>query len=204
VTRSVDELWLSSLQKVTAYVAHDLKGALNGVSVNLEVVRGRSEREGASGADVHKFAMSAADQLGVVIRMTNGLLALGRASRGPADASAVAKQLVGILADPMGSDGGSLEIAVDGGLSMETAAPLNAVRLAIAETILAAGAGKGQVKVRVRGVPEPEVLVTPAPGTGLDDVVVAALSGYGIRVHTDGHGISIKLPSPAELPTEDA
>jgi len=41
---SVDVLWLDTLQRICTRAAHELKGALNGVSVNLEVVRSRSER----------------------------------------------------------------------------------------------------------------------------------------------------------------
>lgn len=204
MTRSVGELWLGSLQKLSAYVAHDLKGALNGVSVNLEVVRSRSERESLAGADVHRFAASAADQLNAVIRMTGGLLSLSRGSRGPVDVSAVVKQVAGLLADPLASDGGKLEVSIEGGLSVETSAPLDAVRLVIAETVFAAVSGKGQVMVRVRGIPEPQVMVTPLPERGLPADVTALLAGFGIRALTDGHGISIRFPGPAELPTEDA
>lgn len=204
MSRSVGELWLVSLQKLSAYVAHDLKGALNGVSVNLEVVRTRSERESLAGADVHRFAVSAADQLNGVIRMTGGLLSLSRGSRGPVDVSAVAKQVVALLADPLASDGGKLEVSIEGGLSVETSAPLDAARLAIAEAVLAAVSGKGQVTVRVRGIPEPQVLVTPAPAGGLPEDVFTSLAGFGIRAIMDGHGISMRFPSPAELPTEDA
>jgi hypothetical protein len=78
------------------------------------------------------------------------------------------------------------------------------VRLVIAETVFAAVSGKGQVMVRVRGIPEPQVMVTPLPEGGLPADVTALLAGFGIRALTDGHGISIRFPGPAELPTEDA
>ena len=80
---SVDELWLHALQKITGHAAHDFKGALNGVSVNLEVVRSRADRENAPAADVRTFAATAVDQLAAVIRMSGALLSLGRAGRGP-------------------------------------------------------------------------------------------------------------------------
>jgi hypothetical protein len=48
--QSVDELWLGVLQQISARAAHEMKGVLNGVAVNLEVVRSRSEKAGASAA----------------------------------------------------------------------------------------------------------------------------------------------------------
>src|SRR5437762_998561 len=37
-----DELWLAVQQEICGRAAHEIKGALNGVSVNLEVVRSRA------------------------------------------------------------------------------------------------------------------------------------------------------------------
>lgn len=204
MTPSVEELWLRSLQKLTAFISHDLKGALNGASVNLEVVSARSAREASTGADVHKFAATAADQLGVVIRVSGALLSLGRAPRGPVEVSVVTKQLSALLDDMKTAAGGKFEVQVEGGMSAETAAPLNAVRLAIAESLLAASRETGRVSVRVRGLPTPLVQISPASGPDLPSEVQSALLSAGIRIDMDGHGISIAFPGPAELPTEDA
>src|SRR5690606_40732349 len=38
------ELWLRALQRLTATVAHELRNPLNGVALNLEVLRGRVGR----------------------------------------------------------------------------------------------------------------------------------------------------------------
>lgn len=204
MTPTVDELWLRSLQKMTAHIAHDLKGALNGVSVNLEVVRSRSEKATLAGADVHRFAVTAADQLGIVIRSTGALLSLGRASRGPVEVSTVCRHVASLLAEMRPAGHGSMEVVVDGGLAAETSAPLNAVRLALAECIHAAAASAGELVVRVQGLPTPRVRVSPAGDPGLSPEVTEALIGAGIRIATDGHGISIEFPGPAELPTEVA
>jgi hypothetical protein len=39
-------LWLATLQRVTDRVAHEIRNALNGVAVNVEVVRTRAARGG--------------------------------------------------------------------------------------------------------------------------------------------------------------
>ena len=197
MSRSVDELWLQSLQKLSAHVAHDLKGALNGVSVNLEVVRTRSEKETSRGADIHKFATTAAEQLGAVIRGTSALLALSRGTRGPVEVSTIARQLVGLLDDMSPAAGGRLQLSVEGGLAGETSAPLNAARLAIAECLYSAASGNGEVAVRVKGFPAPSITISPAADPALAPEVRAALADACIQVRTDGHGISILLPGPA-------
>jgi hypothetical protein len=200
VNSSVDALWLATLQKISAYVAHDLKGALNGVSVNLEVVRSRSERESSTGADVHRFAANAADQMGVVIRGTTALLSLSRGTRGPVEVSMVAKQVANLLDDMKSAAPSRIQVSAEGGMSAETAAPLNAVRLAVAECLLAAIAAPGQITVRVSGLPTPRVHVSPAPAPATSPDLEAALWAAGIEISTDGHGISIVLPGPPDLP----
>ena len=197
MTASVDTLWLATLQRLSAHVAHDLKGSLNAVSVNLEVVRSRSEKATLAGADVHRFASNAADQMGVVIRATTSLLSLARGTRGPVEVSMVAKQVIGLLEDMNSAGASRFQLSIEGGMSAETAAPLNAVRLALAECLLAASAGSGQVSVRVSGLPTPQVQITPGAPPALAPDTVAALGQDGIRIDTDGHGISIKLPGPS-------
>jgi signal transduction histidine kinase len=196
VTASVDELWLGTLQKLAAFVAHDLKGALNAASVNLEVVRSRSERESSTGADVHRFAANSADQMTVVIRGTLALLSLARGTRGPVEVSIVTKQIANLLDDMNPAAGGRLQVSVEGGMSAESAAPLSAVRLAVGECLLAAAQGTGPVSIQVNGLSSPRVQITPGVVPPLDPEAMKALAATGIRIDMDGHGISIWLPGP--------
>lgn len=197
---AVDAIWLVTLQKLTAHVAHDLKGALNGVSVNLEVVRSRSERESSTGADVHRFAANAADQLAIVIRATTSLLSLARGTRGPTEVSIVAKQVAGLLDDMTTGRESRFHVAADGGMAAETSASLNAVRIAVAECMLAAVGGSEPVSVRVTGLPTPVVKITPGQVPAFPEDAREALDAAGIRIATDGHGISIGFPGPPALP----
>lgn len=199
-TRSVDELWLQVSQQVTARVAHELKGALNGVAVNLEVVRSRSERPDASAASVAPFASSAADQLEVVVAMTDALLMLGRAARTPVDVSEVVQQLVSLLAPSARADGASLRIdaasrEVTGAI---TEADGNAARLVIGATLLAALSRKGDIRCKVSVGDDILVHVESVDAEGSLDLpaeVSAAASASGITVHGEG-GRSISLAFP--------
>jgi signal transduction histidine kinase len=202
--RSRDELWHHCLQRLAGHIAHDLKGALNGVSVNLEVVKGRAERTESAPAEIHRFAVSAATQLEVVIKVTSALLSLARSGRAQPEVSSVARQLVALLEDTFRSDGVRLELIVDGGMAAPTGAPLGAVRLVIGETLLALAGQKVDVQVRVRSLPAPVVEIRPAPAGGASGEITRAMVGTGITVVTDGHGISIGFPGPAANPTEEA
>jgi signal transduction histidine kinase len=199
---TVDELWLQSFQKLAAYIAHDLKGALNGVSVNLEVVRSRAEREGTPASDVQRYSRSACDQLAVVIRATTSLLTAGRASKGPAELTAVARNLVGLVIDTAGNEGARIDLDVEGGLPAETSASANAIRLAVGEALLAAISAKQPITIRVRSHPEPAIRIEPVSLDSLPADVIAALSDAKIEIHTAGHGISIAFPAPANHPEE--
>ena len=57
---------------------HELRNALSGVAVNLEVVRSRAARDG-SAADIQSFAERAASQISEASSLADGVLALTRA-----------------------------------------------------------------------------------------------------------------------------
>ncbi|HKP16269.1 MAG TPA: hypothetical protein VJT85_09390 [Gemmatimonadaceae bacterium] len=78
-------LWLAALQRALDRAAHDVKDALNGVSVNLEVVRSRAGNAGAAASAIAPFAEAAAHQLDRLTALLDAVLALGRRERGPAD-----------------------------------------------------------------------------------------------------------------------
>ena len=80
---SLDELWLETLNRLFSRAAHDVKGALNGVSVNLEVVRSRASKPGTPATAVSRYAGAATQQLSQVIEMTEAVLSLGRQAPDP-------------------------------------------------------------------------------------------------------------------------
>src|SRR3954467_1149191 len=126
MTATLDELWLSCQQRLVAHIAHDLKGALNGASVNVEVVRGRSERPETGITEVAQYAAAAGDQLAIVIRMTTALLTVARPIRGPVDVGTIARNLGALIDETFRVAGLKLEVTVEGGFSGPTSAPASA------------------------------------------------------------------------------
>jgi len=69
------------LREIIRRAGHEIRNALNGVAVNVEVVRGRSARDARAG-DVTAFAERAILNVSAASVLTNGLLALTNASLG--------------------------------------------------------------------------------------------------------------------------
>jgi signal transduction histidine kinase len=203
LTRSVDELWLNVLQQISARTAHELKGALNGVAVNLEVVRSRSTRSDAAAHSVAPFASSAADQLEAVVEMSEALLNLARAPRDPLDISETIDSFASLLSPSAREDGCSLRF--EGGASREMTAvavraPGNVVRLVLGAALLTALARKGDTRCRVDISDEVVVRIESADAEGplvLQADVAAAADGADIRVHAEGQGMSLTFPRMA-------
>jgi hypothetical protein len=66
---------LEIVREITRRAGHEIRNALNGVAVNVEVVRSRLAREGAA-KEVASFAERASSQIGEASALTEGLLTL--------------------------------------------------------------------------------------------------------------------------------
>lgn len=66
---------LAVVREIVRRSGHEIRNALNGVAVNVEVVRSRKGRQGA-GEEVNSFAERAAADVAKASSLTNGVLAL--------------------------------------------------------------------------------------------------------------------------------
>jgi hypothetical protein len=197
---SIDELWVETLQRICSRIAHELKGALNGVSVNLEVVRSRAEKPDAPASTVRQYAESAAAQLGLVIVMTEALLALTRPARTPVELPTLVRRFEAVVAPPARAEGRSLTIAEPIDAMGTTATAPNAVRLAVGAMLLRATQEASRVTCRTEAGAEPRLLLEAPDGEPLtlDAAVAAAVAGVGIRILATGRGITIAFPTAAD------
>jgi signal transduction histidine kinase len=67
-----------AVREILRRAGHELRNALSGVAVNLEVVRSRAARDGETG-DIKSFAERAASQISEASALADGVLALTRA-----------------------------------------------------------------------------------------------------------------------------
>lgn len=136
MTDTLDILWLRTLEELGDRAAHEIKDTLNGVSLSLEVVRGRSAGGRADHASsVSDFAAAAAAQLELVTERVEAMLALSRRPREPVDLALALRRLAALLVPAAKADGGLLRVEGANG-SVTTPASGQAVRLALGSALL--------------------------------------------------------------------
>jgi len=205
---TVDELWLDVFQRLCDAAAHQFKGALNGVAINLEVVRSRSARGegGAAGeaAALRPFAEAAAGDLESVIRSAEAMLALARSQRGPADVARIARDLAVVASLGAGTAAGrtaATRVTIDKSVEQlgTTSAPASAVRLAMGAALLAAVEASNEVVCAAVGDGVgPVIRVTCGERNGsrfaLRDEVVSASYTAGVHLDISESGATITFP----------
>jgi hypothetical protein len=169
-------LWLAALQRALGRAAHDVKDALNGVSVNLEVVRSRASRADAPASAVAPFAEAAAQQLERLTTLLDAVLALGRSERAPADVGITLRRVAAVCSASNASADARVTVR-DGRIDdARTTVPGDAVRLALAMPLLDAVVGrKGETR---------EAVVCELEGDG-EAVVVRLLADRPILMPAD-------------------
>lgn len=197
-TAAIQALWLEAFQQVAGRAAHEVKGALNGVCVNLEVVRSRATAQGtAPASSLSRFAQAAADQMDALISMNEALLALARRPRDVVDVLATARQLVTLLAPVAASDGGSLTLVEENGGAGATAAPAVVVRYILAVVLLRLLDSRMAVTTcRVSGGDNMVIRIEQHGGTriAIDSAVTQVAAEFGVGVDVGSTGLSLAFP----------
>ena len=204
---AVAALWLALWQRVAGRSAHEVKNALNGVSVNLEVVRSRLARSAAdpgaapSLASATRFAEVASAQFELLTVLTEALLGLARPPRAPADVVQLLAPLTVLLDAVARSEGGSLIVGgLAPGAPSTVAAPPAVTRLVLAAALDAA-VGRGRaVTCRVESGRDVRVRVAwdgAVPAAPLAPEVVAVATEAGIGVEAGSHAVTLTFAPAA-------
>ena len=194
-------LWGATLSGLASHIAHDFRNALNGVAVNLEVVRGRSAR-GAAASDIAPFAATAAAQFEAASSAAEALLAFARPEPMAADVSAIVQRLAKLLTLRANSE---VRVTDHSDGQARTPAPGDIVRAAVARSVLT-GLGSGAsvaceitvgdgIFLRVTGATQ-----LPTPDSDLLDI--AAIHGVGIT--SRGQTLELRFPAVDPRATPDA
>lgn len=194
VIEDTGRLWLATLEHVAGRAAHEVKDALNGVSVNLEVVRSRCAKPGVEMSGVVPFANSATDQLETLGARVEALLYLSRPPREPADLALTLKHLAALLVPATRADNGVLKVEGHE-RSCLTAAAGQATRLAVASGMLAAIGHRGSTLCRLECGQEPVVRIShESASCSLDPAVAAAVATHGIRTERSDRDLILVFP----------
>jgi len=193
-------LWPAALQRALARAAHDVKDALNGVSVNLEVVRSRASRADAPASAVAPFADAAAQQLERLTALLDAVLALGRSERGPADVGITLRRVAALCSASNASSDARVTVREALVGDAHTSVASDAVRLALIAPLLDAVAsrhGESREAVVCELIGDGDALVVrlladrPVPmPTDAAEVLRAA----GVRWTASAHDLSVVFP----------
>jgi hypothetical protein len=198
-SREIDARWLDALSRLVGRAAHELKGALNGVSVNQEVIRSRAEKPNTMAASLSTFAAAAAGQLDAVISLTDALLGLTRKGPEPIVVGVEVRRIAILLGAAARSDGKHLTLDDAGALSAlgATSAPGSAVRLAICESLLAAVDASTNVHCTAVADPRtPMIRIESSDGNAMtvESEIVIAAADAGITIRAEPSAVSISFP----------
>lgn len=201
----VEELWLATLQRALGRAAHDVKDALNGVSVNVEVIRSRAARPDTPATAVAPFSEAAGQQLERLTILIEAVLALGRVERDPVDVALTLRRLVTVC----GAGSSNADAVVELHESSESAAGGtttrvrgDVVRLAIAAPLLelAAAGDRGQrmtaVHCTISGDDASILVSIGAEGRRavMPERVAAAVHAAGVRWTEGPQDLSLAFP----------
>jgi signal transduction histidine kinase len=198
----VGALWLQTLQRAVGRASHDVKDALNGVSVNLEVIRSRSARADAPASAVAQFGEAAAHQLERLTSLTEAVLALARADRQPADVGVTLRR-VATLCDASASSADAAVVLVGEVTgSALTRVHGDVVRLAITAPLLeiVAGADRWQRATEVTCTIGSDddticvVITAPDRRAVMPKSVADAVRGAGVRWTEGERDLSLAFP----------
>ena len=145
-TQQIAVLWLSTLQRALGRASHDVKDALNGALVNIEVIRGRAGKPDAPAASIAPFADAAGQQLDRLTTLIEAVLALGRVEREPADVVVTLRRVATICSASASFADAQVTVEVGDLESAATAVPCDAVRLALAAPLLDLVMGEGRTE----------------------------------------------------------
>ncbi len=199
---NVAGLWLLTLQRALGRASHDVKDALNGVSVNLEVIRSRSARAEVPASAVAKFGDAASQQLERLTTLLDAVLGLARADRSPADVAVTLRRVVAVC----GAASASADAAVSLAGTIETGAAYarvsgDVLRLALMAPLLENVTGvNGQPQLSpvtcTMDVDDESVRVGMSAGgrqVAMPEAVSDVLRAAGVR-WTEGDKLSLSFP----------
>lgn len=204
-TEDVGALWHSTLQRAVSRAAHDVKDALNGVSVNLEVIRSRAARPELPASALVPFGEAAGQQLERLTILIEAVLALSRAERTPADV-APALRRIAALCGASASHADALVHVMDDGSAGSTITVVrgDVVCLALAAPLLEFTTGTDRkqrasdVTCRLGGSDDAVVVVLAADGRRavMPEYAADAVRSAGVRIIEGTQDLSLAFPRP--------
>lgn len=190
-----ERLWQDAVHAIGRPLAHEVRNALNGIAVNLEVVRSRAERPDVPASQLARFADAAADQLEALSRLTEGLLALVRPASAGGELAGLVEWLATLLKTVARPDGGDVQVTV-AGEAATTALEGSELRTVVAALLVAAFDRAATLSCEVTGGDEPALRLARLEGVlpALPDDVRMTVERTGVRLALQPDGWTATFP----------
>src|SRR5688572_19329750 len=187
-------LWLATLQRLTDRVAHEIRNALNGVAVNVEVVRSRAAR-GGDASTIAPFATAAASQVEVLSAQADALVSMLRPAVGPVELAPLLGRIVILLRGGPGKGEVDLDLPLTSNGAVSGAGG-DATRLALAAALLTALERDGRVSCRLGTDATPTVYISCDAGGPLTLApdLADTLAKAGVLPTPSANGIVLTFP----------
>lgn len=193
--------WVEELGRLAALVAHEVNNLLNGVAVNLEVVRSRAARS-ADTADIGPFAETASAQLESLTPVVRSIIALSRPAPESPSISTELNHIVAVVNAVASARGGgvALELAVS---ETPTCVPGATARLLLASAVRVAAEPGIHVKCSVANLGENTVVRVARQGNRgeLPMTVLRAAMDAGVHVEHTGGTLTLRFPAGPPHPS---
>jgi signal transduction histidine kinase len=190
-------LWLGALGRLAGRAAHELKNPLNGLALNLEVVKSRSARAGAEAASLVPYAAAAAGELERTIPLVDALLALARPLSTPVDLRATIQPFLVLYGAIARAGGGSLDLVYEAE-QMFVNADGDTVRALLAEALDVTVGANLEVAGRISGS-EGSISIRLVGGAGrpIASRMEALAAQHDIRLNSDEDETLLLFPALA-------
>ncbi len=199
----VAPLWLPTLQELARRSAHEIKNALNGVAVNLEVVRSRLDRAVGQGDTVAvataPFARTASEQLEELAALADALLTMTRVIGGQTDVVVLTRRAVRLAASIARAEGRAVVLDAAAVEAPLTAASADVVRWIVVRLLLDGLGEDRSLTVTVREGLAVRVSAAPQSLPELDVELCAAAASFDVVLTHDNGGWLVRFPPIADL-----
>lgn len=190
-------LWLGALGRLAGRAAHELKNPLNGLALNLEVVRSRSARTDARGPALAPYVAAAVGELERMIPLVEALLALARPLSNPVDLTIAMQPFLALYGAIAAAGGGSLQVVYEAE-QMFVNADSDTVRALLAEALDVTIGSNLEVAGRV-GDNEGAISIRLVGGAGrpIASKMERLAAEHDIRLNSDEDETLLLFPVPA-------